>query len=857
MKHLFFISSRYWLRRPGRSLTMLFGVAFGVALLVSVGLINQSIIHSYDNVVRELAGRAQIEVRAINTGGFTSKTLRGVSSIDGVHAAVPIIEKRSYLFYEGRKVPLLLRGVDPLTDRSVHTIDISAGRALEQSDHQELLLSSSLQQSLGVSIGSNVELLTPTGFITYRVVGAFTGLELLNAPQSRVGMVPISELQASYFARRRVIEQIDVRLEPDASVATVSAALEAFLEGSAQVQQPLERAAQVASLSQGVRFMLLLAGFISLVAAAYLIANNAFASLEERRRELATLRALGLGTRQLNTWLRLEATCIGACGSLLGTVLGVGAAYVLITQVSDQLFSLYPLDIAASTLVLAPLVLAGGFMLGMLITVLATVPAIRRFHGLPLTETLRQRGPKQRNAPVCPPMHQRLFMIITIFLSIIITIVLHTDGILVMPGSVWQLLALGVIMCAMVSVALYLPFVVASVGQRLRQWRHAPIWLQLAGESLRQYSARAGAVAASLMITLSILIGVFGMVNAYRTSVRIWVNEMFGWDLMVSTSMQGFKADVPLSDAVGGALKEIPGVAVVSPERFAIAALGTQAVNLYVYDMNSFLQMRQLTTIDGVNDEDLPAALAGQAKIAISSSLAPLYNLKVGDSLTLSIPAGERRYEIAAIVDDPGAIARAVYIDRSVYVQDWQETLVDSYALLLKPGADPQVVMTEIDRTLGERFPLQVSSASTLKAHMNQRITETFGLSQGLVLMAVLMALFGLGNASMIAAWQLRYQLATLRAIGASVALITKALLAEVWITSVIGGGVGLVMGTLLSSVLLKSMQSSSLLVIDWTWPLHAYLLVAIIAGIGSLIAGFLPSSAAGRAGLSKALRYD
>src|SRR5690606_33730755 len=162
---------------------------------------------------------------------------------------------------------------------------------------------------------------------------------------------------------------------PDADPAQVAAALEGLAAGAALVQRPLERARQLAELSEGVRFMLLLAAAMALVAAAFLIGTNALAAVNERRGDLATLRAMGLGRRTLTAWILTELAVLGVAGSTAGAVLGPVVANALTNVAASQalggrLQGLGPLELEWS-------VLAVGLASGVLSAVLAAWPAAR------------------------------------------------------------------------------------------------------------------------------------------------------------------------------------------------------------------------------------------------------------------------------------------------------------------------------------------------------------------------------------------------------------------------------------------------------------------------------------------------
>jgi putative ABC transport system permease protein len=410
------------------------------------------------------------------------------------------------------------------------------------------------------------------------------------------------------------------------------------------------------------------------------------------------------------------------------------------------------------------------------------------------------------------------------------------------PSQAWTLVSLALVLTLVVMTAGALPLLLSGVSASIRALPESPLWLRLAGDSLRQHRRRTGAVAASLMITLTILVGVFGMARSYRGSVAAWVDTMVGWDLMVSSGDPASRQAVSLSPALRYRLEEVPGVALASPERFASVRYGNRALPLYAYRFGEQPRLRRFASLSGASGAALAEALSGRRAVAISASLAPRLGLGVGDSLALTTPDGTLHYAIVAVVQDPGAASGSVYMDREVYVRDWSDRAVDGFALRLEPGSDPAEVARAITERFLGRYPLDVVSAAAFKEDVLRTVRATFGLSQGLIGVALLVALFGLLNAAMIGAWQLRHQLGVLRALGAPAALLSRTLMAEAWLTSLLGAGSGLVLGTLLSVALLRGMEASGAPVLAWRWPVTVYLAIAGLVALASVAAGRAPA---------------
>ena len=74
-----------------RSALTLAGIVIGVAVLVGMHTANQDITQGFRQTVDRIAGRAQLEVSAGETG-FPEDVLEKVQSLSEVSAAAPVIE---------------------------------------------------------------------------------------------------------------------------------------------------------------------------------------------------------------------------------------------------------------------------------------------------------------------------------------------------------------------------------------------------------------------------------------------------------------------------------------------------------------------------------------------------------------------------------------------------------------------------------------------------------------------------------------------------------------------------------------------------------------------------------------------
>jgi putative ABC transport system permease protein len=113
------------------------------------------------------------------------------------------------------------------------------------------------------------------------------------------------------------------------------------------------------------------------------IINTLLISMIERRRELATLRAIGASARQITRLVLWESLYLGLIGAALGTVGGIALALLLIEVINKQSFG-WTIQLSVSS---ALLLEAAGLALG--VSLMAAYWPARAAAGQPIAEGLR------------------------------------------------------------------------------------------------------------------------------------------------------------------------------------------------------------------------------------------------------------------------------------------------------------------------------------------------------------------------------------------------------------------------------------------------------------------------------------
>jgi putative ABC transport system permease protein len=97
---------------------------------------------------------------------------------------------------------------------------------------------------------------------------------------------------------------------------------------------------------------------IAVLVAVLGIVNTLVTAVLERRRELATLQAIGASRTQIERLVQWEAIYLGAIGALLGVVGGLALAWILIAVINKQSFGwtirmTFPMAVLIQAVVLA------------------------------------------------------------------------------------------------------------------------------------------------------------------------------------------------------------------------------------------------------------------------------------------------------------------------------------------------------------------------------------------------------------------------------------------------------------------------------------------------------------------------
>jgi lipoprotein-releasing system permease protein len=312
------------------------GVALGVALLV----ISTSVMGGFGYEIRRMIVDTQGEVQVRGEGLIADAAglQARLATVPGVVATTPFAEGVVQIKFENKAVIPAMQGIDINRVSSVVPLErfIRAGR-LDDLDDDSIILSSKLALSLGVRIGSRVEVYSPLLLEKLkndevllprelRVVGIFeVGHQQLD---SSVVLVTLRAMQELY-GLGAAIHGVNVKIAPKLDADVVATRINGALPPAAQARARSWMEANqdflfILQLEKNMIFFLLT--FIIIVSA-FSVTSSLLISVVRKTREIGLLGALGARPMQVAACFCFQGLLIGAVGTLAGLALGLGTLH--------------------------------------------------------------------------------------------------------------------------------------------------------------------------------------------------------------------------------------------------------------------------------------------------------------------------------------------------------------------------------------------------------------------------------------------------------------------------------------------------------------------------------------------------
>ncbi len=818
-----------------QELLAVLGLSVGVALLFASQVASASLNGSVQQLASELVGKMQFQLESRDPRGFDEHLLGEVRRLPGVSAAVAVLEEPSVVIGSTGRQAVELIGADPRMVlrnspllRHFHYAQIARLQALA--------LPASVAEGIGAQPLQPIQLQTGASTVTALVGTALDATAIGGLVHSPVAVAPLVYAQKLTGMRGRVT-RVFVRAIPGHD-HEVRAGLVRLAAGRLNVEPAdfdvtlFRVAAAPANQGEG-----LFSGISALVG--FLFAFNAMLlTLPLRQGLIAGLRANGATRLDIVKALLFDALVLGGLAAILGLALGDLLSIAVFRSNPGYLSFAFPVGSQRIVTWQSIVIAAGAGLLAACIGVL-----------IPLREVLSRSS---RVVSSSGGYHVRRWWTIGVGGALIggLACLVTTTGILLAAP---QSAVLGSVILV-IALLLLLPLLlntVLAVFDRL-QLRFGSASTRIAVIELRSPKTRARSIA----IAATGAIAVFGSVaiqgahaNLQRGLDRVAHDVAGVTDLwVVPPGTQDLLATTPFRNRGSVALAGLPGVRAVSLYRAGFLDYGDRHIWVLAPPSTAAHPLPPSQLVKG-NLALATARLREGGWAVLSQAVAAAHNLQIGQSFTLPSPR-PMTFRLAALSTNLSWAPGAIILNPRDYERAWESVDPSAYNVMLAPGADPEVVQREVQRTLGSTSGLAVETAR--QREQSLRTASRQGLSRltqiaTLVLIATVLAM-SIAMGTMI--WQRRPRLARMKVQGYERGVLWRALLFESGVLLGAGCSIGAAFGMygqLLISHALASVTgfpvvfSAGALVAIASFTLVSAVAVAIVAVPGYRAASVSP----------------
>jgi putative ABC transport system permease protein len=639
------------------------------------------------------------------------------------------------------------------------------------------------------------------------------------------------------FDRVGEFDAITVGGEEDVSSTVLRARIQDVLPRGFEAVSSSTVAAETADeVEEGLGFFrtgLLVFAFVSLFVGAFIIFNTLNIIVTQRTRELGLLRALGASRRQVQISVLTEAVLIG----LIASVVGIGLGLLLASGLR-ALLDAFGADLPTTGAVILPRTLLAGVAIGTVVTVVAGVAPARRASRVSPIEALREGEGATPTASL-----RRRATVGTLVTVVGVGALLY--GLFGGPSEAALIVGVGAAL-TFVGVAILSPLVARPIARIIG----APIrGLGFAGrlgrENAMRNPRRTASTAAALMIGLGLVtfVAVFG--DSLKASGEAALEEAVRSDFILSSG--GLP---PLSPHVAEDLEGEREVAVVSPLRVG---------GIRVRGGLDFVTAVDPATIGEVTNVAFASgsigSLEGAGTVAVLDDVAESNGWAMGDRIDLRFPmTGTQAFTVTGIYEDPQLLGNYA-ISLASFDANFAQRL-DTYVLIrLADGVSASQGRRVLEAATEESPNVQVQDQAGFKEQQEQVIDQFLGLVQVLLLLAIVIALFGIVNTLGLSVYERIRELGLLRAVGMSRGQVRRMIRSEAVIIAVLGGLLGAVIGVLFGWAMQGALAS---LGIDrLSIPVGSILLYLAAAGLAGVVAAIWPARRAARLNVLEAIAYE
>jgi putative ABC transport system permease protein len=845
--------------RKLRAVLTALAIVLGVAMISGTYVLTDTINAGFDTIFTQSYKNADVVITGkaafggsndtqVETPSFPESVLTEVQALPDVAAAAGSVQsndvkllRKNGKVINTRGAPNLGFSVHPKGNQQFNPLSLAEGRWPEGPSQIAIDKSTAEKQhyKLGETIGVQVD--GPVGEFEIVGIATFGSIDSIGSATIAVFDPPTAQ---QLFGKVGKLDVIRIQSKAGVESEELLPQIRPLLPPTAQVRdaeaQAKEDKKDVDEFLSIIQKALLAFGGIALFVGAFVIANTLSITIAQRMREFATLRTIGASRRQILWSVVLEALVVGAIASVIGLFAGLGLAKAL-----NGLFVTFGIDLPKSSTVFATRTVVVSLVVGILITLLASLrPAVRATRVPPIA-AVREGAtlPKSRFARFGTPV---ALAVLAIGVALLVYGVLGNN-----LDIAVRLLLIGLgVLLMFIGVAMNAPKLVPPLAAVLG-WpatRVGGVAGTLARDNAMRNPGRTASTAAALMIGLALVTFVAVIGQGLRSSFEDAVDKLFVSDYAI-TSENTF---TPLTIEAERAVSLAPGVTAVSGIRAGSARYLDATHNLTAIDPAA----PKVVHLDWTAGSDRVFSELGGGGFFTDDKYAKKKHLRVGSSLRLQFPSGKfANLKLKGIYKKPkgGTPFGPITISSRLFDRSFSKPQNEMALVNVEGGVNERNTAT-LELPLKSFPDAKVQTQSEFKKNFEQPLNNLLNLLYVLLALSILISLFGIVNTLVLTVFERTRELGMLRAVGMTQRQTRRMIRHESIVTALIGAALGMVVGVLLSLLVTQALSSEGFIFAVPLSQLAYFVVAAIIVGI---LAAILPARRAARLNVLEALQYE
>jgi putative ABC transport system permease protein len=838
-------------QRKLRAFVTALAVLLGVAFIAGSYVLTDTINRSFDDIFEEAYAGTDVAISPSTTGQgeeidlppFSAEVLNQVREVEGVEkAAGGIFSTVRFVDEEGDQLntsfaPEFVSSVAP---EPFETLTYTDGRPPETASEASIDESTADREDL--AIGDTLRIAGPAGVKGYEI----TGLQRLGSASSggsSTAQLTLDEAQR-LTDKQGQFDGISVEaaegVSPDELARRIDQVLPARLTVETGVQAAERQSQDIKDDLSFFRIVLLVFGGVALLVGSFLIFNTFSITVAQRIRELGMLRTLGATRGQIMRGMVLEAAIIGAIGSVLGVLAGIGFAAAL-----NAVFKSFGIDLPNTGTVIAARTIVIALVVGMVVTLAAALsPALRATRVSPMAALLEAELPETRR-------HGRVFTAVAALLTLG-GIALTCLGLF---GGLESSAAAGAVgggaVAVLFGVSLFSPRLVRPLAS-VAGWplqKLAGITGRLARENSVRKPGRTAVTAAALMIGLAVVVFVTVFAAGISNSIGNAIDRNFQGDVVLQ-NVDGFS---PISAQAGREAAQVDGVRTASSLSFAGAEYEGDDIRVSAVDPATVSEVLTLEWDEG--SPDTLSGITGDAAVA-DDAWASTNDIEVGDQITVRTPLErELTLTVDGTIKDNADLLGNVVLSEDTLRREFGSRQPSMTLIRLEEGANAAAVQERISERVDRRFPtVETLNQQELKDSQEEQINQLVLFFYVLLALAIVISLLGIVTTLALSIHERTRELGMLRAVGMSRWQVRTLVGYESVITALIGAILGTVLGVIFASLLAVPLADEGF---ELSYPIVTLLVLLVLAALAGVLAAIFPARRAARLDVLRALAYE